>query len=92
MRSRVGGETDVFGSHCHSTPKERNRVRRSVGPEPLGYDATMNLPVVGVVAANRISYVIGPDGRILYSYADSNPVKHVENTLSFVKRWREEHN
>ena len=55
-------------------------------------DATMNLPVVGVVAANRISYVIGPDGRILYSYADSNPVKHVENTLSFVKRWREEHN
>jgi peroxiredoxin len=39
-----------------------------------------------------ISYVIGPDGRILYSYADSNPVKHVENTLSFVKRWREEHN
>jgi thioredoxin-dependent peroxiredoxin len=61
-------------------------------PESLGYDATMNLPVVGVVAANWISYVIGPDGRILYSYADSNPVKHVENTLSFVKRWREEHN
>src|ERR1700730_10332743 len=29
--ARVGGETDVFGSHCHSTPKERNRVRRAVG-------------------------------------------------------------
>ena len=25
--ARVGGEADVFGSHCHSTPKERNRVR-----------------------------------------------------------------
>jgi hypothetical protein len=27
-------------------------------------------------------YVIAPDGKILYSYVDSNPVKHVENTLA----------
>ena len=27
----VGGKTDVFGSHSHSPPKDRNLVRRDVG-------------------------------------------------------------
>ena len=31
MRSRRREKTDVFGSHCHSPLKERNRVRRDVG-------------------------------------------------------------
>jgi len=35
--------------------------------------------------ANRVSYVIAPDGKILYSYTDLNPDKHVENTLAVLK-------
>jgi peroxiredoxin len=35
--------------------------------------------------ANRVSYVITPDGRIAYRYSDMNPDKHVENTLAAVK-------
>ncbi|PZR59656.1 MAG: peroxiredoxin [Candidatus Meridianibacter frigidus] len=31
--------------------------------------------------ANRISYVISQDGKIVYSYESLNPDKHVENTL-----------
>ena len=27
----VGGETDVFGSHCHSTPKEETRCEGPSG-------------------------------------------------------------
>jgi len=38
--------------------------------------------------ANRVSYVIAPDGRIVYSYTDLKPDKHVENTLSALQRWR----
>jgi peroxiredoxin len=37
--------------------------------------------------ANRVSYVISPEGRIVYRYADMNPDKHVENTLAAVKGW-----
>jgi peroxiredoxin len=46
---------------------------------------------VGAAFANRISYVISPDGKILYAYSDSNAEKHIENTLAVVKKWREEH-
>ncbi len=41
--------------------------------------------------ANRTSYVIAPDGRIIYSYTAMNPDKHVENTMAAVRKWREEH-
>src|SRR5215207_6388590 len=41
--------------------------------------------------ANRTSYVIAPDGEILYSYTAMNPDKHVANTLAAVKQWRDTH-
>ncbi len=37
--------------------------------------------------ASRTSYVITPDGRILYSYANLDPSKHVENTLAALQAW-----
>jgi peroxiredoxin Q/BCP len=41
--------------------------------------------------ANRTSYVIAPDGHIIYEYTALDPDKHVENTLAAVKKWRAEH-
>ena len=41
--------------------------------------------------ANRTSYVITPDGRIIYTYTDLHPGKHVENTLTALRDWEEEH-
>jgi peroxiredoxin len=35
--------------------------------------------------ANRISYVVAPNGKIVYRYSSLNPFKHVENTLNAVK-------
>jgi thioredoxin-dependent peroxiredoxin len=52
------------------------------------YDAKM-LPLVDV--ADRISYVISPEGRVIYAYASSSPDGHVENTLAAVKKWKAEH-
>ncbi len=41
--------------------------------------------------ANRTSYVIAPDGKIIYSYTDLQPDKHVENTLDALRKWAAEH-
>lgn len=41
--------------------------------------------------ANRTSYVIAPDGKVLYSYTNLNPDRHVANTMTVVRRWDKEH-
>lgn len=41
--------------------------------------------------ANRTSYVIAPDGKILTSYTSLNPDKHVETMLAAVQKWHDEH-
>ena len=35
--------------------------------------------------ANRVSYVIAPDGRVVYHYMSLNPMKHVEKMLGALK-------
>ncbi|CAN0619650.1 thioredoxin-dependent peroxiredoxin [Burkholderia multivorans] len=51
------------------------------------YDA--KLPALD--RANRVSYVISPDGKILYEYTSLSPARHVENTLEAVKAWAASH-
>jgi peroxiredoxin len=38
--------------------------------------------------SSRTSYVIAPDGTILYAYSALDPDKHVENTLDAVAKWQ----
>lgn len=40
--------------------------------------------------ANRTSYVIAPNGKIIYEYTALNPDKHVENTMAAVQKWKAE--
>ena len=40
--------------------------------------------------ANRVSYVITPDDKIIYTYTALRPDKHVENTLEALKKWKAE--
>lgn len=37
--------------------------------------------------ANRTSYVISPQGTILYTYTNLDPAKHVANTLAALRAW-----
>ena len=37
--------------------------------------------------ADRVSYVIAPDGHVVYAYKSLNPEKHVENTLDALRKW-----
>ncbi len=41
--------------------------------------------------ANRTSYVIAPDGTIIYSYTNLDPSLHVQNTLAALKTWSAAH-
>jgi peroxiredoxin Q/BCP len=38
--------------------------------------------------ANRTSYVITPDGKVIYSFTDMNPDQHVANTLKAIQDWK----
>lgn len=42
----------------------------------------------GQPMTNRTSYVIAPDGRILYAFSDLDYRNHVANTLAAVRDWR----
>ena len=48
------------------------------------YDAVLTLKPE---YANRVSYVIAPNSRIVYQYSSLNPFKHVANTLNALKGW-----
>lgn len=48
------------------------------------YDASM---MIMPDYANRVSYVIAPNARIIYNYQSLNPSKHVQNTLAALRDW-----
>ena len=65
---------------------EACRDQFAVGSDPRGatikaYDAASLLPGV----ANRISYVIGQDGKVVFTPQGSDPLRHVDETLKAVR-------
>jgi thioredoxin-dependent peroxiredoxin len=42
--------------------------------------------------ANRISYVIAPNGTVVFQYMSLNPTKHVEKTLDALRVWSDSRN
>lgn len=70
---------------------EACRDKFAVAADPGGrimkqYDAGLGwLPNT----ADRISYVISPEGRILEAYASMSPDQHVRHTLEAVQRWKD---
>ncbi len=53
------------------------------------YDAAFELPVAGPVFADRISYVISPQGKIVSATRDSGAHAHIENALRVVRELTE---
>ena len=48
------------------------------------YDAVLTLKPD---YANRTSYVISPQGQIVYQFSSLNPYRHVSNTMAALKGW-----
>lgn len=78
-----------------STEECRDKFPVAADPEASvirSYDAVRITPTAtGDAVSERISYVISPEGTVIYSYTDRLPDKHIENTLAVVRKWREDH-
>ncbi len=37
---------------------------------------------------SRTSYVIAPDGKVLYAHSEMSPVNHVKNTLAAARAYK----
>ena len=86
----IGMSADNIGTlHQFSTQECSAKFPVAADPDLKvinAYDDTWKMPSSGNTVANRTSYVIAPDGKIVYTYTDLNPDKHVENTLAVVKK------
>jgi peroxiredoxin len=70
--------------------KEACRDQFAVGSDPQA--STIKAYDAGSLRsdmANRISYVIGQDGKIAFAHEGSDPLKHVEETLKAVQGMRQ---
>lgn len=87
----IGVSADEIGTLTKFSVSEcRSKFPVAADPDARiirAYDA--KLPAID--RANRVSYVISPEGRILYEYTSLSPDKHVENTLEAVKAWAASH-
>jgi peroxiredoxin (alkyl hydroperoxide reductase subunit C) len=62
------------------------------GKITASYDVALKLPpnvMGGREVANRTSYVIAPDGKVIYEYTSHDPSKHGANTMDAVKGLQE---
>jgi thioredoxin-dependent peroxiredoxin len=92
----IGLSIDAIETQVEFSAKEC-RDKFPVAADPDGsvvkaYDSLRATPRPdGSQASERISFVIAPDGKIIYAYEDRAPEKHITNTLDAVRRWRENH-
>lgn len=82
---------DIDTLNKFSVSECRNKFAVAADPDRhimKAYDAVLWLDPR---LANRTSYVISPDGKVIYAYSALNPDQHVKNTLDAVTKWRMQH-
>ena len=80
---------DITTLNKFSVSECRNKFAvASASPAVIkAYD--VKLPVVA--KSNRTSFVIAPDGKIIYAYSALTPAGHVSGTMTAVKAWEAKH-
>lgn len=53
--------------------------------------ADYDVKLATTTRANRTSYVIAPDGKVIFAYSAMDPAGHVEKTMDAVKAWKASH-
>ncbi len=53
--------------------------------------ADYDVKLATTALANRTSYVIAPDGKVIFAYSAMDPAGHVDRTLAAVKAWKARH-
>lgn len=67
----------------------RNRFAVGVASSAVISAYHVKMPLFSV--SDRTSYVIAPDGKIIFVYSALSPAGHVEKTLAAVKAWHAAH-
>jgi peroxiredoxin len=91
--SLIGISADPLATQLEFSSKEC-RDKFPVAADPghgviEAYDSLRTGAPGGI--ADRISYVIAPDGKVAFVYSDRLPDKHIEGTLAVVRRLRTGH-
>src|SRR5574340_1138425 len=88
------GATVIGVSHDNIDTLSRFSVSECRSKFPVAADADQKImksydAVLAIEPryADRISYVIAPNGHIIYAYQSLNPEKHVTNTLEALRKW-----
>jgi len=64
----------------------------SAGPKIIsGYEVDSGKQYQGHAMTNRVSYVIAPDGKILFVHDDPSPADHIRTTLATVQQYQAAH-
>ena len=97
-RFKALGATVIGVSHDKIATLKRFSVSECRSKFPVAADPTQRIMKAYDAVlpehpafANRTSYVIAPDDKILYSYTNLNPSKHVANTMAVVEKYVSEH-
>ena len=69
----------------------RNKFAVAADPDQKITKAYDSILAMKPEYANRTSYVISPEGKIIYEYTALNPDKHVANTMAAVEAWASSH-
>lgn len=90
--SVIGVSSDPVDVQKEFSTKEC-RDKFPVGADPTfhvikAYDAAFTIPGAGPFFADRISYVIAPDGKVLSSYASPDAEGHIKHALEAVRAWK----
>jgi len=75
----------VRACHAKSSARATGSIEIVAGLPP----EKVKLPVFA--RSNRASYVIAPDGKVIFVYSALDPAGQVEKTLAAVKPWRSTH-
>lgn len=64
----------------------RNKFTVGIATKPMIKNFKVGLPATGMT--NRTTYVIAPDGKVLFAYSQLGVKGHVSGALNAVKTWR----
>jgi peroxiredoxin (alkyl hydroperoxide reductase subunit C) len=95
---KAEGATVIGVSHDNIDTLKRFSVSECRSKFPVAADAESkiiksfdaSMPMTATMA-NRVSYVIAPDGTVIYEYTSLSPEKHVSNTLQALREWNAKH-
>jgi peroxiredoxin Q/BCP len=84
----VSGD-DIDKLNRFSVSECRNKFAVASADGKLISEYKVKLPVVA--RSNRTSYLIAPDGKVIFAYSALDPAGHVEKTMAAVKAWKAAH-